>query len=80
MNKNLDELLLYEGPVPVIVQGGEYLLCSLRGLLLSVPLKTGGQWSRGFYRLLFNFYIKRRSGCWEVGGLGVYVGSSSTIT
>jgi hypothetical protein len=36
---NLDELLLYECPVPVIVEGGEYLLSSLRGLLLSVPLK-----------------------------------------
>ncbi len=39
MNKNLDELLLYECPVPVVVQGGEYLLCSLRGLLLGVPLE-----------------------------------------
>jgi hypothetical protein len=39
MNKNLDELLLYEGSVPVVVQGGEYLLCSLRRLLLSVPLE-----------------------------------------
>jgi hypothetical protein len=38
-NKNLDELLLYKGPVSVVVQGGEYLLCSLRGLLLSVPLE-----------------------------------------
>jgi hypothetical protein len=39
MNKNLDELLLYESSVPVIVQGGENLLCSLRGLLLGVPLE-----------------------------------------
>ncbi len=61
-NKNLDELLLYEGPVPVVVQGGEYLLCSLRGLLLSVPLKTGGQWSRGLYWFVFNYYIKKKVG------------------
>ncbi len=33
----------------------------------------GGRRSRGLYRLLFNFYIKRRSGCWEVGSLrGLY--------
>jgi hypothetical protein len=62
MNKNLDELLLYESSVPVIVQRGEYLLCSLRGLLLGVPLKTGGQRSRGLHWFLFNYYIKKKVG------------------